>query len=300
MSRIADSALEPGRRSLAADLAELTKSRITILVVVTAAAGYLLASGDRSLWQAHFAWTLLGTALLAAGASALNQVLERDLDALMQRTMHRPLPAGRLDPDVALGVGAALVVAGLAVLVQTTNLLTAALGAATVLAYLFLYTPLKRKTSLATVVGAVPGAIPPMMGWAAVRDDVAPGAWALFGILFCWQLPHFLAIAWMYREDYARGGFPMLPVIDSEGRETSRQTVLWSGALLPVSLLPTVLGLAGEVYFVGALLLGLAFFAIACAFALTRSHLAARRLLLTSVAYLPALLAVLAIDRLVN
>jgi protoheme IX farnesyltransferase len=281
-----------------ADLVELTKPRIATMVMVMAAAGFFLASaGDLTL---RLLPALLGTGLLAAGAGALNHVWERDVDARMRRTANRPLPSGRMDPDVALAFGVVLVLAGLASLALLVNPLTALLGAATVAGYVFVYTPMKRFTSLATVVGAVPGAMPPLMGWAAVRDGLGPGAWALFGLLFLWQLPHFLSIAWIYRADYARGGFPMLTVLDPEGRRTARQVLLWCAALVPVSLLPTVLGLSGSAYFLGALLLGAGYLAACFAFARSRSEAAARRLLLTSVVYLPAILTALVLDRLVG
>ncbi len=286
--------------TLFADLAELTKPRITFLVAITTAAGFLLAAQGGPLDFLRLAHTLIATSLLAAGAATLNQVVERDTDALMRRTASRPLPAGRLDPDTGLLWGVLLVVGGLVYLSTSVNLLTALLGASTVALYVFAYTPLKRVSSLATLVGAVPGAVPPVMGWTAVRDQVEPGAWALFAILFLWQLPHFLSIAWLYRDDYARGGFPMLPVNDPGGRRTALQTMLYGGALVPVSLLPVPLGLVGGGYLAGALLLGLAFFAACVGFARQRSESAARRLLLTSVAYLPALLAVMLVDRLLG
>ncbi|MGB3563374.1 MAG: heme o synthase [Thermoanaerobaculia bacterium] len=279
-----------------ADMVELTKPRITLMVVVTAGIGLLLASGGR-VPMATVLHALFGTGLVAAGSAALNHVLERDIDALMRRTANRPLPAGRMDPDLALTIGVGLAVAGLVELTLGVNLLTALLGAAALAGYLFVYTPLKKISPLATVVGAVPGAIPPMMGWAAVTESLDPGAWALFAILFLWQLPHFLAIAWMCREDYARAGFPMLPVIQPDGRSTARQMVLYGAALLPVSLLPSALGLTGSTYFLGAMGLGLFFLAMCVAFAVSLSALAARRVLLTSVLYLPAVLAVMVLDR---
>jgi protoheme IX farnesyltransferase len=196
-----------------ADLWEMTKPGITLMVVLTAGLGFLLGEEGRF----HFillVHALLGTGLVSAGASVLNHVLERDTDGLMQRTAGRPLPAGRMDPDAALFFGVLLAVLGLAELALAVNLLTALLGAVALAGYVFVYTPLKRVSSLATVIGAVPGAIPPMMGWSAVRNELDAAAWVLFGILFFWQLPHFLAIAWLCREDYARGGFPMLPVLD--------------------------------------------------------------------------------------
>jgi protoheme IX farnesyltransferase len=279
-----------------ADLVELTKPRITLMVVVTAGIGLLLASGGR-VPMAMVLHALVGTGLVAAGSAALNHVLERDIDALMRRTANRPLPAGRMHPDLALTLGVGLAVAGLVELTLGVNLLTALLGAVALAGYLFVYTPLKKISPLATVVGAVPGAIPPMMGWAAVTESLDPGAWVLFAILFLWQLPHFLAIAWMCREDYARAGLPMLPVIHPDGRSTARQMVLWGAALLPVSLLPSMLGLTGSAYFLGALGLGLFFLAVCVAFAVSLSALAARRVLLTSVLYLPAVLAVMVLDR---
>ena len=281
-----------------ADLAELTKPRITLMVVLTAGIGLWLASGGEvSLGLALH--TLLGTGLLAAGSSALNQVLEQDLDALMTRTADRPLPAGRMDPDVALIFGVALSIVGLLELTVFVNLLVALLGTVALAGYIFLYTPLKRVSSLATVIGAIPGAIPPLMDWAAVTDRLDAGAWVLFGILFLWQLPHFLAIAWMCREDYARAGLPMLPVVEPDGRSTARQMVLYGAALLPVSLLPTVLGLTGPTYFLGTLTLGCFFLGVCVVFALRFSTQAARRVLLVSVFYLPAVLLVMVLDRVV-
>jgi protoheme IX farnesyltransferase len=275
-----------------ADIVELAKPRITLMVVVTAGIGILLASGGRVPME-----LLIGTGLVAAGSAALNHVLERDIDALMRRTADRPLPAGRMSPDLALTIGVGLAVAGLVELALGVNLTTALLGAAALAGYVFVYTPLKKISPLATVVGAVPGAIPPMMGWAAVTESLDPGAWVLFAILFLWQLPHFLAIAWMCREDYARAGLPMLPVIQPDGRSTARQMVLYGAALLPVSLLPSTLGLTGATYFLGAMGLGLFFLAMCVGFAVSLSALAARRVLLTSVLYLPAVLAVMVLDR---
>lgn len=286
----------PGVRALAADLAELVKSRIAGMVAVTCAAGFVLGSPG-AIDGALLAHALLGTVLVAMAGGALNQVLERDLDARMRRTADRPIPGGRIGADAALALGVLLALTGLVQLALAVNLLTALLGAATLAGYLFVYTPLKRVSSLATIVGAVPGAVPPVMGWTAARGSLDAGAWALFGILFLWQLPHFLAIAWMYRDDYARGGFPMISVGDSEGRRTGRQAMLWAAALVPVSLAPAALGLTGTVYFLGALALSLAFFGFAIAFERARSHAAARRLLLVSVLYLPAILAVMLADR---
>jgi len=279
-----------------ADLSEITKPGITLMVVLTAGLGFLLARGE-SFSFLLLVYTLLGTGLVSAGASVLNHVLEREPDALMHRTMNRPLPAGRMDPDAALLFGVTLGLAGLVELALVVNLLTALLGAAALAGYVFVYTPLKRVTSLATVVGAVPGAIPPMMGWSAVRDHLDPAAWVLFAILFFWQMPHFLAIAWLCREDYARGGFPMLTVNDPDGSRTARQMLLYGAALVPVSLLPTVLHLMGGVYFVGALVLGLAYLAFGFGFARSRSTSGARWLMLASILYLPAVLLIMLLDR---
>lgn len=288
-----------GWRSLAADLVELTKPRIALMVALTAATGLVMASpgtiGELDL--VLLLHTVVGTALVAAGAGALNQIVERPIDARMRRTARRPLPAGRVDPDVALLWAVVLAIVGIGWLAAAVNLLTAMLAGLTLAGYVFVYTPMKRLSSLATVVGAVPGAVPPMMGWTAARDALEPGAWVLFGILFLWQLPHFLAIAWMFRQDYAAGGLPMLPVHDPSGVRTGRQALLYAASLVPVALLPTVLGLTGLVYFAGALALSLGYLAAAGAFAIGRTDPAARRLLLASVLYLPALLAVMLLDR---
>lgn len=281
--------------SRAADFAELTKPRITSLVLVTAAVGYSIGSpGDfRAL---HFLLFMVATALLCAGASALNQFYERDTDALMARTSRRPLPAGRLRPEEALAFGLALSGAGLALLVFV-NPLTLLLGAVSLASYVLLYTPMKRVSSLSTVVGAVPGALPPLMGWAAARGSLGPAGWGLFAILFLWQLPHFLAIGWLYRDDYARGGFPMLAVTDRDGSSTGRQAVLYATALLPVTLAAGLLAAAGKVYLWGALVLGVAFLGCAVLFAWERSAGAARRLFFASVLYLPLVLGLMVFDR---
>jgi heme o synthase len=281
--------------SRAADFVELTKPRITALVLVTAAVGY--AVGVTGPFETpRFLLFLFGTALLCAGASALNQYAERGPDAKMLRTHRRPIPAGRLRPEEALRFGLALCVTGLAALAGV-NLATLLLGAASVVSYVLAYTPLKRVTSLCTVVGAVPGALPPLMGWAAARGSLAPAGWALFAILFLWQLPHFLAIGWLYREDYARGGFPMLGVTDPEGGATGRQMILYAAALLPVTLAAGILASAGIVYLWGALVLGLSFLGCALLFAVRPKPAAARRVFLVSVLYLPALLGLMVFDR---
>ncbi len=282
--------------SVVNDYLILTKVRITALVLVTTAAGFLLASSAR-LDPALLAWTLLGTGLAAGGAAALNQFLEREADARMRRTAGRPIPAGRMTPARGLTVGVALSVVGVAILVAFVNLLTGFLALATVLLYVGVYTPLKRMTPLNTIIGAIPGAIPPVMGWTAVTGEAGLPAWVLFAILFLWQLPHFLAIAWIFRDDYRLGGFPMLPVIDPDGEATGRQVALYCAALVPVSLIPTFLGLAGPIYFFGALVLGLAFLGAGLMMAVRRRGKEARRVLLASVTYLPLLLALLVADR---
>jgi protoheme IX farnesyltransferase len=281
-----------------ADWMELTKPRITLMVLLTAGIGILLAAPERPDLELVFS-ALFGTWLVAAGSSALNHALEHQLDALMVRTAQRPVASGRMAARAAIAFGLLLGCGGILLLAWRINWITAILGLAAFLGYVVVYTPLKVRSSLATVVGAIPGAIPPMMGWTAVTGELQAGAWVLFGILFLWQLPHFLAIAWMCREDYARAGFPMLPVVQPDGHSTARQMVLYSLALIPVSLAPAALGLAGQGYFAGALVLGLLYTGLGVAFARTRSDQAARRVLLASVLYLPAVLGVLAIDRVV-
>ena len=280
----------------AADFVELTKPRITFLVLVTAAVGYALGVGN-SFHPGVFLSLLVGTALVSGGASALNQWMERDADALMARTASRPLPSGRLSPADALAFGLSISVVGLALLAGAVNGLTALLAAVTLATYVLAYTPLKRVTSLCTLVGAVPGAIPPMMGWAAARGTLSREAWALFAVLFLWQLPHFLSIAWIYREDYARAGFPMLPVTDPGGESTARQTVAYAAALVPATLLAGAFSAAGESYLWSALGLGAVFVGCTVAFALKRSVRAARLVFLVSVLYLPAVLGLMVLDR---
>jgi heme o synthase len=274
--------------SRSADLVALAKPRLNLLVVVSALAGYVMASGDtHDVWRLLF--MIVGTGLVAGGASAFNQALEREPDALMQRTRLRPLPDGRMATREAWAFGVILTVVGLAMLAIGANLLSALVALATTASYALVYTPLKRRSSFSTVIGAIPGALPPVIGWAAALDELSQGAWVLFGIVFLWQLPHFLAIAWIYRDDYARAGFPMLPVIEPDGRSTARQVVIYSLALLPVSLAPAAIGMAGAVYFAGALVLTLAFLGLAVRFALTRSIPDARRLFFGSIIYLPLL-----------
>jgi protoheme IX farnesyltransferase len=283
-------------RAPAADYLELTKPRITLLVVFTALVGFVMASPG-PVSGAALAPALLGIGLVAGGASALNMLLERDTDALMHRTRTRPLPAGRLRPAEALLFGLVVSGLGLGTLAWLSGGVSAAVALLTWASYLFLYTPLKRRTSLSTLVGAVPGALPPVIGWAAARGSLEPGAYLLFAIMFLWQIPHTLAIAWIYREDYARASLPVLPVVDPEGHLTGRQTVLYSLALLLVSLAPAVGGRAGWVYLAGAAALGTGLLAFALRLAVVRSVAAARVLFLASVAYLPALFLLLLVDR---
>ncbi|HVY61425.1 MAG TPA: heme o synthase [Planctomycetota bacterium] len=284
------------RSSLLHDIATLTKVRIAVLVLVATATGYYLASTGPIDWV-KFSAAMLGTGILAAGSAALNQVLERDFDALMHRTANRPLPAGRLSLRAAVAIGVGAGVAGIAILAAFTNGLTALLGAATFASYVGIYTPLKRVTWVSTIVGAVPGALPPVMGWAAGCGRLDFEAWALFGILFFWQLPHFFAIAWLNREDYARGGYPMLPVIDGDGLATANQILFSSLALLPLSVAPAVHGRAGPGYLIGAIVLGVAFLVLGVRLAFARSERNARGLFWGSLLYLPLLFALLSLDK---
>ena len=280
-----------------ADFVALTKPRLNMLVVATSAAGYYLGHLAALDWvtMAHAA---VGTALVAGGAAALNQVYERDTDALMRRTRMRPLPDGRVTPAEALWYGLLLCVAGLLQLAVTTNVLAAGLALATLVTYIGVYTPLKRRSALATIVGAVPGALPPMIGWAAARGSVSIGAWVLFAIVFLWQLPHFMAITWMYRDDYGKAGFPMLPVIEPDGRRTGREAVTYAAALVPASLAPAIAGVSGPIYFGIAIALGLAFLALAVRFASARNDRTARGLFYGSITYLPLLWIAMIADKL--
>jgi len=284
------------RRQVAADLLALTKPRVVVMILVTTLVGYYvgLTAAPDYVRMLHL---IVGTLLAAGGTLALNQYTERHVDALMERTRMRPLPDGRLQPLEALLFGAAITVLGVVYLAAFVSTLSAAVTAATAVLYLFAYTPLKLRTALCTIVGAVPGALPPVTGWVAARDDLSLGAWVLFGILFLWQLPHTLAIARLYRDDYARAGVRVLPVVDVDGSTTERQIVTACLALLAVSLLPTLIGLTGGVYFMGALLLGVTFVVLGGWQALAPSTLSARRVLYASLLYLPALLALLAFDK---
>jgi protoheme IX farnesyltransferase len=277
-------------------LSNLFKARLTTLVLITTVVGFYVGSkGPMDLVLMFH--TLFGTALLASGAAALNQLLEREHDAKMPRTESRPLPSGRLQPDTVLIIGGACSVIGLAYLAFTVNLLTSVLGAVTLISYVFVYTPLKRITSLNTVVGAIPGALPPLMGWTAATGEVTVGGWALFAILFFWQLPHFLAIAWLYREEYAEAGFAMLPVLDPDGARTGRQAVSHTLGLLPISMTPFLFKLVGPIYLAGAFVLSALFFWFAIQFARTLTNAHARQLFFASIIYLPLLLALMVIDK---
>jgi protoheme IX farnesyltransferase len=282
--------------SLAADILVLVKARLTSMVLVTTLVGFLFG------WRGPIDWlllfhTLFGTFLAAAGASALNQAFECDYDARMRRTKNRPIPTHRISRDSGLFIGVVSSAVGVVYLSVTTNLLTALLAALTVGTYVFVYTPLKRVTTLNTIVGAVPGALPPVIGWAAARGEAGLESWLLFTILFLWQMPHFLAIAWLYRDDYRQAGFRMLSSQDTECRLTGRLALLYSMGLLSVSLLPFVLGLTSFWYVPVALVAGLAFSIVAFVFALHGTERAARRLFLMSIFYLPVTLGCLVLAR---
>ncbi len=278
------------------DFLELTKPRITVLILICTAVGYLFGSPN-SFHLAPFVHVLLGTALMASGTSALNQWWEADSDARMRRTCKRPLAAGRMKRIHGFFFGALLSVAGFADLWFGTNALAAALGLFTLATYIFLYTPLKRRSAACTTVGALPGAMPPLIGYAAASGVLDGGALALFLILFVWQFPHFYAIAWMYREDYARGGIRMLPVIEPDGDSTARRIVACSILLIPISLVPRLLGMTGSIYAAAAVVAGLVLLYYGVRLGRERTLVGARRVLLASVLYLPALLAVMVLDR---
>jgi len=283
-------------RSRFADYLTLTKPELTFLSVVTALAGFYMGTGE-TIALGLLLHTLVGTALVGGGAGALNQYIERDLDGLMRRTENRPLPSGRLGPWEVLIFGSLLSLAGLAQLSLFVNALTGFLAAATLVSYLFLYTPLKRITPLSTLVGGIPGAIPPMMGWTAVKNEISQEAWILFAILFLWQMPHFFSLAWMYRKDYARAGYKMLTVLDPKGDRTSRQILFYCGALIPTTMIPVLAGYSGFAYMICALFLGTAFLLSGIHLVKTRSNDSARRVFLVSLLYLPALLLLMVIDR---
>lgn len=285
-----------GEKSWAAVFADLTKSRLTALVLLTTLVGFYLG------WRGPMDYLLMfnalaATALVASGASALNQLLEREYDAKMRRTQNRPLPSGRLQPTTVMLFGGVTSVAGLVYLALTVNLLTSVLGAVTLVSYIFIYTPLKRVTWINTLVGAVPGALPPLMGWTAARNGLSGEGWALFAILAFWQLPHFFAIAWMYRDEYAKAGFVMLPNVDPDGSRTAQQSVGNTLALLLASLFPFAAHISGKFYLVTAIVLGAGFLYCAIQFSRQLTHARARQLFLASIIYLPLLLAALVLDK---
>ena len=275
----------------AADYLALTKPRLNFLVVATSAAGYYLGApgGAGAMDLLAMASAVAGTALVAGGAAVLNQVYERDTDALMRRTRTRPLPDGRVAFAEATLFGLALSAAGLALLATRANFTAALLALATLVVYLIVYTPMKRWSPLATLVGAVPGALPPLIGWTASHGGISPGGASLFAIVFLWQIPHFMAIAWLYRDDYSKAGFPMLPVVEPDGRRTGRQAVVYSLALVPVSLVPALVGVSALAYCAIAFVLGIALLWLAIQFATTRDDQSARRLFFGSITYLPLL-----------
>jgi heme o synthase len=283
-------------RDRIAAYAELTKPRITFLIVLTSAAGFALASPGAVNYSALLS-AMFGIALLSSGIATLNQYIERDLDSLMRRTADRPLPSGKLHPNEALVFGWTLTIGAEIYLALMVNPLSALLGLTVIAGYLFAYTPLKTRTTLSTMVGAFPGAVPPLIGWAAARGEIGLEAWVLFAILFLWQFPHFLAIAWMYREDYGRAGILMLPVVEPEGRVTAQQIVVYTVLLLPVSFLPAALGTSGKIYLVGAIVLGLLFLYSSVRAAMSKSRQEAKRLLLASVIYLPLLFILMVVNR---
>lgn len=286
----------PTSKSKLVDYYELTKPRMNFLILITTMVGFYMASRGAMDWLRLFN-ALLGTLLCASSAGVINQVIERNYDRLMDRTRNRPIPAGRIHPTEAFIFGAACGFAGITELLITVNVLTAALGAFTLLSYVLIYTPLKRITSLNTVVGAIPGAIPPVMGFTAASGALSPAALSIFGILFLWQMPHFLAIAILYKRDYAAGGFKMLPVVDPHLEQTRKQILLYGLALIPMSLLPALQHIAGVAYFTAAVLLGLAFLSFGVSCAATRSREDARKLFFASIIYLPLLLAALMLDK---
>ena len=284
------------RAQRTADFVTLTKPRLNFLVLITTLGGMYIAAPDGVALPVLF-HALVGTALVAGGAAALNQVWERDTDGLMRRTRRRPIPGGRLRAADGAWFGTLLSAAGLIELTWKVNPLASAVAAATLVSYVFVYTPLKTRTSLSTLVGAIPGALPPVIGWAAATGTISIGAIVLFGIVFLWQMPHFLAIAWLYRDDYRQARIPLLPVLEPDGRRTGQQALLYAAALWPVSLLPAAIGLADVPYSVLATLLGAGLIALSAMFARERTILSARRLFLYSIIYLPLLWTALVLDR---
>ncbi|MCY4553145.1 MAG: heme o synthase [Candidatus Poribacteria bacterium] len=295
-----DTASSPSKHSAfaqrATDYIEFIKPRLVVMILITTAAGFYLGAQQTVDWLLCL-HTLIGSGLTAAGVLGLNQYLERDVDAQMKRTQERPLPGGRMNPLEALIVGAVLTASGMLYLVFIVNMLSGFVISLIVVSYLFLYTPLKRKTSLCTLIGAVPGALPPVVGWVAARGTLTGEAWVLFAILFLWQLPHSLAIAYIYCEDYANAGFRLLPVVHPDGASTCRQIVINCVALLGIGLLPALYNLAGNIYFFTALLAGVGFLAFGIHLERTRSIKAARYLLYASLLYLPLVFITMALDK---
>ena len=299
MSTLRTNDLALSTRSRSSAYVALTKPDVSFLVLTTTAAGYYMGSRGPVSWL-HMIQTIFGTMLIAAGTAALNHYIERESDRYMRRTASRPLPSGTLRPREALIFGVALSVAGALYLYFAAGALPAVLGSATCLAYLLAYTPLKKRTVWATFVGAFPGAIPPMIGWVAASGRLDPGAWMLFAILFFWQFPHFHAIAWMYREDYARAGILMLPVVDRDGSRTFRQIQVTALVLVGVSLLPAISGLDGKFYFFGALALSVALLQVCVWAASAKTNLRARWLMHATVAYIPLLLGLMVYDKILR
>lgn len=295
-SRSNDHRRPTSRQTRVKDFWELTKPEISFLVTLSALAGFLLAS-QSGIDAAALLYTLVGTALTAGGSGVLNHVRERDFDREMRRTNDRPLPTGRIGSMTALLYGGGLVLSGLVLLLVFVNTLTAVLALLTVALYLAVYTPLKRVTTYNTLIGCFPGALPALGGWAAATGSLDLGGWILFGMLFTWQMPHFLSLAWIYRTDYARGGFRMLPVTDEKGDATARQTLLFTVLLVILSVLPTVLDLTGWTYMIGVLLLGAYFLEPAIRFLDTRTNRTAKRVLTASIVYVPTLVGLIVLDR---
>lgn len=285
-----------GLREKLAAYFELTKPRIAFLLVLTAAAGFYLGA-NKGFNAILFLNSMIGITLLAFGVATLNQVWEKDIDALMERTANRPLPTHKLSTTEALAFGASLCVVAEIYLAFLVNTLTAVLGLIVIVGYVLLYTPLKTRTSASTAVGALPGALPPLMGWTAAANEITLGAWVLFAMLFLWQFPHFLAIAWMYKEQYAKAGILMLPVVEPAGRITAQQIVIFTVILLPISLAPFFIGVAGLIYLTGAIVLGLWFLWASIQAARAKSIEKARKLLLVSVIYLPLIFLLMVFDK---
>ncbi|MCB1024231.1 MAG: heme o synthase [Acidobacteria bacterium] len=293
-AEIQDTKIIGSRERLFAFL-ELTKPRIAFMLVLTSAAGFYLGGGQ-NFNLILFINSMVSITLLAFGVATLNQYIERDIDPLMKRTESRPIPTGKVSPNEALVFGIALCVIAEVYLYAATNALTAFLGLIVIIGYVFLYTPLKTRTTASTAIGAIPGAMPPLMGWTAASGEITLGAWFLFSLLFLWQFPHFLAIAWMYKEEYRKAGIKMLPVIEEDGKITAQQIVIFTIFLVPVSLAPFFLGISGVYYLSGAVILGIWFLAVSIQTARTKTVKKARSLLLTSVLYLPVLFALMVFD----